>query len=93
MPHTPLSSRTSRSYQDLAVLHTPNKSKPEEVEAFKKMLIRDTLDFHAFDWYHNPFTMGAFAQFAPGQFSTLYADSNDEVWIPPCAIVRLCQPR
>jgi len=32
------------------------------------------LDFHAFDWYHNPFTMGAFAQFAPGQFSILYAD-------------------
>jgi len=61
-------------YQDLAVLHTPNKSKPEEVEGFKRMLIRDTLDFHEFDWYHNPFAMGAFAQFAPGQFSTLYAD-------------------
>ena len=61
-------------YQDLAVLHTPKNSSPEKVEEFKRMLIRDTLDFHAFDWYHNPFTMGAFAQFAPGQFSTLYAD-------------------
>ncbi|KAF8880219.1 L-amino acid oxidase 1 [Gymnopilus junonius] len=61
-------------YQDLAVLHTPNNSALEEVEEFKKMLIKDTLDFHAFDWYHNPFTMGAFAQFTPGQFSTLYAD-------------------
>jgi len=61
-------------YQDLAVMHTPDDSKPEDVKAFKQMLIQDTLDFHAFDWYHNPFTMGAFAQFTPGQFSTLYAD-------------------
>lgn len=61
-------------YQDLAVLHTPDNSNPEDVKAFKQMLIQDTLDFHAFDWYNNPFTMGAFAQFTPGQFSTLYAD-------------------
>jgi len=61
-------------YQDLAVLHTPNNSNPEDVKQFKNMLIQDTLDFHAFDWYHNPFTIGAFAQFMPGQFSTLYAD-------------------
>jgi len=52
----------------------PEKPDPEEVKRFKKMLIEDTLDFHAFDWYHNLFTMGAFAQFSPGQFSTLYAD-------------------
>jgi Flavin containing amine oxidoreductase len=31
-----------------------------------------TLDYHAFDWYHNPHTMGAYAHFAPGQFRTLY---------------------
>jgi hypothetical protein len=61
-------------YQDLAILHTPDNTNPKEVEKFKKMLIDDTLDYHAFNWYHNPFTMGAFAQFAPGQFSTLYAD-------------------
>lgn len=53
------------------MLHAPDKSK---VADFKKKLINDTLDFHAFDWYHNPYTMGAFAQFTPGQFSTLYAD-------------------
>jgi len=61
-------------YQDLAVLHTPDNGDPEKVQEFKDMLIQDTLDFQAFDWYHNQFTMGAFAQFAPGQFSTLYAD-------------------
>ncbi|KIM41682.1 hypothetical protein M413DRAFT_444930 [Hebeloma cylindrosporum] len=61
-------------YQDLAVLHTPNNANLEDVAKFKKMLIDDTLDFHAFNWYANPFTMGAFAQFGPGQFSTLYAD-------------------
>ncbi|CCO37713.1 hypothetical protein BN14_11872 [Rhizoctonia solani AG-1 IB] len=27
-----------------------------------------------FDWAHNPLTMGAFAFFGPGQFSTLYAN-------------------
>ncbi|KAH9483491.1 Putative bifunctional amine oxidase [Psilocybe cubensis] len=58
-------------YEDLTILHAPDKQKRAE---FKKKLIDDTLDFHAFDWYHNPYTMGAFAQFTPGQFSTLYAD-------------------
>jgi hypothetical protein len=55
-------------------MHTPNNTLPEEVEKFKKMLIKDTLDYHAFDWSRSPFTMGAFAQFRPGQFSTLFAD-------------------
>ena len=61
-------------YQDLAILHAPDNTNPESVEKFRKMLIKETLDFHGFDWYHNQFTIGAFAQFAPGQFSTLYAD-------------------
>lgn len=61
-------------YQDLAILHTPQDSDSKVVEDFKKKLIDDTLDFHAFNWYTNPYTMGAFAQFTPGQFSTLYAD-------------------
>ena len=39
-----------------------------------KKLKDETLDYHAFDWYHNPFTMGAFATFAPGEFSTLFSD-------------------
>jgi len=47
-------------YQDLALLHG--------VEA--TWLRGETLDYHAFDWYHNPYTMGAYAHFAPGQFGT-----------------------
>ncbi|RPB09826.1 amine oxidase [Morchella conica CCBAS932] len=27
---------------------------------------------HAFDWYHDPYTSGAFALFGPGQFESLY---------------------
>ena len=49
-------------YNDLAAIHgqTP--------EWYK----RETLDFFAYDWYDNQYTMGAFAQFGPGQFSNLY---------------------
>jgi len=36
----------------------------------EKQLRDDTLDFHAFDWYHSPYTMGAFAHLAPGQYET-----------------------
>ncbi|KDR70001.1 hypothetical protein GALMADRAFT_282406 [Galerina marginata CBS 339.88] len=51
-------------YADLAALHDVDESQLRE----------DTLDYHAFDWYHNPYTMGAFAHFAPGQYSTFLAD-------------------
>ena len=56
------------------MIHTPNNSLPEDVKKFKAMLINDTLDYHAFDWSRSPFIMGAYAQFQPGQFSTLFAD-------------------
>jgi len=49
-------------YADLATLHGVDEGK----------LRKDTLDYRAFDWYHNPNTMGAFAHFAPGQYSLLY---------------------
>jgi len=48
-------------YQDLAILHGVDED----------WLREETLDYHAFDWYHNPYTMGAFAHFAPGQYSTV----------------------
>jgi hypothetical protein len=51
-------------YSDLSTLHGVSV----------KQLRADTLDYHAFNWYHNPFTMGAYAHFAPGQFSTFFAD-------------------
>jgi len=53
-------------YGDLATLHGS--------EVTVDYLRKETLDYHAYDWYHNPYTMGAFADFAPGQFSTFFAD-------------------
>lgn len=49
-------------YQDLAALHgrTPDWYKAE------------TLDYYAYAWHSNQDTMGAFAYFGPGEFSTLY---------------------
>lgn len=49
-------------YQDLAALHGQT---PEWYEG-------ETLDYYAFDWYHNQYTMGAYVYPAPEQFSTLY---------------------
>ena len=49
-------------YADLARLHGVDEN----------TLRKNTLDYRAFDWYHNPYTMGAFAHFAPGQFGLLY---------------------
>jgi len=51
-------------YEDLAVLHGVTMN----------WLRGETLDYHAFDWYHNPYTMGAFAYFGPGKFSTFFDD-------------------
>ncbi|KAF9255691.1 hypothetical protein L218DRAFT_833617, partial [Marasmius fiardii PR-910] len=31
------------------------------------------VDWYAFDWYNDPFTLGAFALFGPGQFSNIYS--------------------
>jgi len=51
-------------YQDLALLHGVTV----------EWLRDETLDYHAFNWYQNPYTMGAFAFFTPGQFSTFFSD-------------------
>ena len=51
-------------YEDLAALHGVTVGQLQD----------GTLDYHAFNWDHNPYTMGAFAQFAPGEFSTFFAD-------------------
>lgn len=40
----------------------------------EKSLRDETLDYHAFYWYSNPYTMGAFAHFAPGDFNTFFTD-------------------
>ncbi|KAF8534739.1 hypothetical protein BDD12DRAFT_858949 [Trichophaea hybrida] len=51
-------------YNDLAALHgkTPDWYKDQ------------TLDYYAYDWYRNEYTMGAFALFGPGQFDDLYPE-------------------
>ena len=49
-------------YKDLAALHGVNVD----------YLVGETLDYHAFYWYQCPWTMGSFANFEPGQFSTLF---------------------
>lgn len=51
-------------YGDLATLHGVTVD----------YLREETLDYHAYDWYHNQYTMGAFAHFGPGQFSTFFSD-------------------
>jgi hypothetical protein len=53
-------------YEDLAALHGPAMT--------VNLLREETLDYHAFNWYQNPYTMGAFANFSPGQYSYLFAD-------------------
>lgn len=30
------------------------------------------VDYFAYDWYHNPFTVGAYASYGPGDFKNLY---------------------
>jgi hypothetical protein len=51
-------------YGDLAKLHGVPESE----------LRNQTIDYHAFYWYQNPYTMGAYAHFGPGDFSTFFAD-------------------
>jgi monoamine oxidase len=35
-------------------------------------LLDQYITHHVYDWYHDPYTTGAFALFGPGQFSNLY---------------------
>ncbi|KAI9453225.1 L-amino acid oxidase 1 [Russula earlei] len=49
-------------YADIATIHGVDE----------RVLRADTLDYHPYDWYHNPYTMGAFAFFKPGQFRLLF---------------------
>lgn len=51
--------------RDLARLH-------EKSGITYKYLCQQYETHHAFDWYHDPYTSGAFALFGPGQFSNLY---------------------
>ncbi|KAJ2916960.1 hypothetical protein MD484_g3434, partial [Candolleomyces efflorescens] len=48
--------------KDLAALH----------EVTFEFLKNEMLDWCAWDWYSDPFTLGAFALFGPGQFKNIY---------------------
>ncbi|KAK7047644.1 hypothetical protein VNI00_006412 [Paramarasmius palmivorus] len=48
--------------EDLAVLHGVTY----------QFLKKECQDWFAFDWYANPFTLGAFGTFGPGQFKNIY---------------------
>ncbi|KAF8898131.1 hypothetical protein CPB84DRAFT_1815730 [Gymnopilus junonius] len=51
-------------YDDLAAMH----GQPPE------WYRQQTLDYFAYDWYHNRYTMGGYAFFGAGQFSDLYLE-------------------
>ncbi|KAG2151137.1 uncharacterized protein EDB93DRAFT_295054 [Suillus bovinus] len=50
--------------RDLAAVH--------KGEATYEFLLSQYKDMHAWDWNYDPLTMGAFAQFGPGDFQDLY---------------------
>ncbi|KAI5803004.1 hypothetical protein EDC01DRAFT_774681 [Geopyxis carbonaria] len=56
-------------YRDLATLHSTAEH-PITAAQLKAM----TLDYYAHDFYHNEYSMGAFAYFTAGQFSTLFPE-------------------
>lgn len=56
-------------FRDLARLHKSNDMSEEELYR----LISDSyIDHHAYDWYHDPNTAGAFAFFRPQQYSNMW---------------------
>ncbi|TFK36513.1 hypothetical protein BDQ12DRAFT_609672 [Crucibulum laeve] len=52
--------------RDLAAVHNVSK----------EFLEGEFVDWHLWDWNHDPYTMGAFAFFGPGQYETLYNCMN-----------------
>ena len=56
---------------DLAKLHARSKDQAN-YEQVLKILEDSYVDHHAYDWYADPVSVGAFAYFGPGQFSSLY---------------------
>ena len=64
-------------FHDLALLHAKQKDGKKDEEVYQNLLkkIRSSyITHHAYDWNVDEYTAGAFAHFAPGQFSKLYPD-------------------
>jgi monoamine oxidase len=57
--------------QDLARLHAGTPEKPTGI-TYEKLRKAYTGEHHAYSWSHDPNTAGAFALFAPGQYSNFY---------------------
>ncbi|KAH9955575.1 hypothetical protein BC827DRAFT_1378989 [Russula dissimulans] len=51
-----------------ALVQNPNWLHKVDEDTLRK----NTLDYRAFDWCHNPYTMGGWAHFGPGKFGLLY---------------------
>jgi monoamine oxidase len=60
-------------FHDLARLHDKTKDH-SDYERLYKLIEDNYLDHYAYNWYHNPRTVGAFAYFGPGQFANWYKD-------------------
>ena len=64
-------------FHDLTLLHTIQKDRKKDETAYQTMYQKIKslyITHHAYDWNVDEYTAGAFAHFAPGQFSKLYPD-------------------
>lgn len=57
---------------DLARLHAKTGDE-SDYERLRHIIADNWLDYHAYNWHQNPFSVGAVAYFRPGQFSGLYS--------------------
>lgn len=60
---------------NLTLLHAKSK---EEYDKTFETISKSYITHHAYDWYKDPYTSGAFAYFGPGQFSGMY----NEIIVP-----------
>ena len=58
-------------FHDLARLHA-EKDGEWDYERLHKLLRSEYVTHHAYNWYADPNTVGAFAYFGPGQFKNMY---------------------
>ncbi len=57
-------------FNNLALLHSTKESYDEVYATIRD----DYITHHAYNWYHDPYSVGAFAFFGPWQFKEVYPD-------------------
>ena len=57
---------------NLAKLHEGIKPDEWNYEKLHELISSEWQEYHAYDWYSDPGTTGAFAYFGPGQFQNMY---------------------